>query len=210
MESIKTEKILDSLIGSLGKGEEFGFEDLNLITRELFPTLKSTLSTKELEDCFGSSLESRRIPSPKGKGRGVMRFSFNASQEVLNEKIQGFCYKKKSQLRQNIAESIYDYLSFLPGVDSEYFERGTRYIPSLELIARYSKKIAGEEVSISSTKLGRYRQKDVILPYSKSKESFLENYRKGFERLFGGSLMEEENLDEKVEKKETTTFSTVK
>ena len=76
MESNKKGKVLSTLVDFVGK-EEFGFKELNMIIQEVIPGSKmNSISSQDLKECFGSSIISRREPSPMGHGSRMI-FQFN-------------------------------------------------------------------------------------------------------------------------------------
>ena len=192
MESNKKGKVLSTLVDFVGK-EEFGFKELNMIIQEVIPGSKmNSISSQDLKECFGSSIISRREPSPMGHGSRMI-FQFKESDDLLYEKINQYCSKKKNKLKQEIAVAVYEYLGFLPGIDSD-FRKHHKSIPDIDLITKYSKILAGDTVSIDSDKFGRYKNKRLIL--NTTKDNFLEKYRKEFEKMFGESLSTEYDKNE--------------
>jgi hypothetical protein len=205
MEASKKQKVLSTLINLVGK-EEFGFNELNMVIQDVCPGYKqNSILSQELRDCFGSNIICRREPSPKGHGsRKIFMFTTD-SKEVLSKQIDQYVKRKENRLDIKIATKIYRYLEFLPGVDSDFMKKyGYHSIPDLSIINKYSKTFTKESVKIESDKFGRFNNKKILVNIPR--EEFLSSYRKGFEKMFGESLLEDEN-DEPSNKKATEIIS---
>ena len=194
MEITKKEKVLSTLVNFVGKEEDFSFKELNMIIQEVTPESKNNIIlSQDLKECFGESIIFRREPSPRGHGSRII-FKFKDDTDLLKKKINQYSLKKKYRLKKEIAINVYEYLEFLPGIDSDFRKKHHKSIPDIDLITKYSKILAGDTVSIDSDKFGRYKNKRLIL--NTTKDNFLEKYRKEFEKMFGESLSTEYDKNE--------------
>lgn len=187
MEINKKEKVLSTLVDFVGKEEDFSFKELDIIVQEVTPESKNNIIlSQDLKECFGESIVFRREPSPRGHGSRII-FKFKDDTNLLKKKINQYSLKKKYRLKKEIAINVYEYLEFLPGIDSEYDGK----IPDINLINKYSEILAGEKINIDSDKFGRYKNKRLR---TENNFLFLKKYRNGFEKIFGESLKYDDDI----------------
>ena len=195
MEITKKEKVLSTLVDFVGKEEDFSFKELDIIVQEVTPESKNNIIlSQDLKECFGESIIFKREPSPRGHGSRII-FKFKDDTNLLKKKINQYSLKKKYRLKKEIAINVYEYLEFLPGIDSEY----DRKIPDINLINKYSEILAGEKINIDSDKFGRYKNKRLR---TENNFLFLKKYRNGFEKIFGESLKYDDIINEIIPHKD--------